>query len=111
MMINSGLIKALMPIDGYTQSVQKHIREAELHSLYLMMGHAGNIVAIRGFADSKVAIEPSDLVDMAALMKGLCLINCADSFVEISVSARGTDIAKITRKRSVGSLCLMDLNL
>ncbi|GJW09160.1 hypothetical protein Tco_1571583 [Tanacetum coccineum] len=54
-----------------------------------MMGHAG-------FADSKVAIEPSDLVDMAALMKGLCLINCADSFVEISVSARGSKSLKMT---------------
>ncbi|KAK1416537.1 hypothetical protein QVD17_32328 [Tagetes erecta] len=109
-------------------SVQKHIQEAELHSLYLMMGQgltpvasarAGNIVAIRGLGQHilksatlsstkncwpfssmtfqvsptlKVAIEPSDPVDMAALMKGLRLLNRADPFVEVSVSARGEHV-------------------
>ncbi|KAL8218366.1 hypothetical protein R6Q57_021739 [Mikania cordata] len=108
--------------------VQKHIQEAELHSLYLMMGQgltpvpyarAGNIVAIRGLGQHilksatlsstkncwplssmtfqvsptlKVAIEPSDPVDMAALMKGLRLLNRADPFVEVSVSARGEHV-------------------
>ncbi|KAJ0545835.1 putative protein-synthesizing GTPase [Helianthus annuus] len=109
-------------------SVQKHIQEAELHSLYLMMGQgltpvasarAGNIVAIRGLGQHilksatlsstkncwpfssmtfqvsptlKVAIEPSDPVDMGALMKGLRLLNRADPFVEVSVSARGEHV-------------------
>ncbi|KAI3816902.1 hypothetical protein L1987_10687 [Smallanthus sonchifolius] len=109
-------------------SVQKHIQEAELHSLYLMMGQgltpvasarAGNIVAIRGLGQHilksatlsstkncwpfssmtfqvsptlKVAIEPSDPVNMAALMKGLRLLNRADPFVEVSVSARGEHV-------------------
>ncbi|KVI05112.1 elongation factor-like GTPase 1 [Cynara cardunculus var. scolymus] len=110
------------------ESVQKHIQEAELHSLYLMMGQglkpvaaatAGNVVAIRGLGHHilksatlsstkncwpfssmtfqvsptlKVAIEPSDPVDMAALMKGLRLLNRADPFVEVSVSARGEHV-------------------
>lgn len=110
------------------ESVQKHIQEAELHSLYLMMGQglkpvaaakAGNIVAIRGLGHHilksatlsstkncwpfssmtfqvsptlKVAIEPSDPVDMGALMKGLRLLNRADPFVEVSVSARGEHV-------------------
>nr|XP_043613747.1 elongation factor-like GTPase 1 [Erigeron canadensis] len=109
-------------------AVQKHIQEAELHSLYLMMGQglepvatarAGNIVAIRGLGQHilktatlsstkncwpfssmtfqvsptlKVAIEPSDPADMAALMKGLRLLNRADPFVEVSVSARGEHV-------------------
>ncbi|GJW28527.1 elongation factor-like GTPase 1 [Tanacetum coccineum] len=110
------------------ESVQNHIQEAELHSLYLMMGQglkpvatarAGNIVAIRGLGQYilksatlsstkhcwafssmtfqvsptlKVAIEPSDPADMAALMKGLHLLNRADPFVEVSVSARGEHV-------------------
>ncbi|PWA45337.1 Elongation factor G, III-V domain-containing protein [Artemisia annua] len=110
------------------ESIQKHIQEAELHSLYLMMGQglkpvatarAGNIVAIRGLGQHilksatlastkncwsfsrmtfqvsptlKVAIEPSDPADMAALMKGLRLLNRADPFVEVSVSARGEHV-------------------
>nr|GEV50737.1 elongation factor-like GTPase 1 [Tanacetum cinerariifolium] len=110
------------------ESVQNHIQEAELHSLYLMMGQglkpvatarAGNIVAIRGLGQHilksatlsstrhcwpfssmtfqvsptlKVAIEPSDPADMAALMKGLRLLNRADPFVEVSVSARGEHV-------------------
>ncbi|KAK9063997.1 hypothetical protein SSX86_017869 [Deinandra increscens subsp. villosa] len=109
-------------------SAHKHIQEAELHSLYLMMGQgltpvasarAGNIVAIRGLGQHilksatlsstkncwpfssmtfqvsptlKVAIEPSDPVDMAALMRGLRLLNRADPFVEVSVSARGEHV-------------------
>nr|GEZ40690.1 elongation factor-like GTPase 1 [Tanacetum cinerariifolium] len=80
-----------------SELVQKHIHEAELHSLYLMMGrglkpvataHAGNIVS----PTLKMAVEPSDPVDMAALMKGLRLLNRADPFVEISVSARGEHV-------------------
>nr|GFA00586.1 elongation factor-like GTPase 1 [Tanacetum cinerariifolium] len=110
------------------ESVQKHIQEDELHSLYLMMGQglkpvatarAGNIVAIRGLGQHilksttlastkncwpfssttfqvsptlKAAIEPSDLADMAAFMKGLHLFYRADPFVEISVSARGEHV-------------------
>ncbi|KAK6161595.1 hypothetical protein DH2020_004976 [Rehmannia glutinosa] len=110
------------------ESKQKHIQEAELQSLYLMMGQglkpvasatAGNIVAIRGLGQQilksatlsstinawpfssmvfqvsptlKVAIEPSDPADMGALMKGLRLLNRADPFVEVSVSARGEHV-------------------
>nr|GEZ28097.1 elongation factor-like GTPase 1 [Tanacetum cinerariifolium] len=110
---------------AFVRVLSKHIQEAELHSLYLMMGQglkpiattrAGNIVAIKGLgqhilksatlASTKnswsflsmtfqvsptlnVAIEPSDPIDIAALMKGLRLLNHADPFVEISVSARG----------------------
>ncbi|XP_076888689.1 uncharacterized protein LOC143539182 [Bidens hawaiensis] len=110
------------------ESVQKHIQEAEIHSLYLMMGQgltpvasarAGNIVAIRGLSQHilksatlsstkncwpfssmtfqvsptlKVAIEPSDPVDMGALIKGLRLLNRADPFVEVSVSTRGEHV-------------------
>lgn len=109
-------------------SMQKHVQEAELHSLYLMMGQglkpvalakAGNIVAIRGLGQHilksatlsstkncwpfsslvfqvsptlRVAIEPSDPTDMGALMKGLRLLNRADPFVEVSVSARGEHV-------------------
>lgn len=110
------------------ESMQKHVQEAELHSLYLMMGQglkpvasakAGNIVAIRGLGQHilksatlsstkncwpfsslmfqvsptlRVAIEPSDPTDMSALMKGLRLLNHADPFVEVSVSARGEHV-------------------
>ncbi|KAJ9704164.1 hypothetical protein PVL29_005445 [Vitis rotundifolia] len=110
------------------ESMQKHVQEAELHSLYLMMGQglkpvalakAGNIVAIRGLGQHilksatlsstkncwpfsslvfqvsptlRVAIEPSDPTDMGALMKGLRLLNRADPFVEVSVSARGEHV-------------------
>nr|GFC61645.1 elongation factor-like GTPase 1 [Tanacetum cinerariifolium] len=56
----------------------------------------------------KVAIEPSDPVDMTALMKGLRLLNRADPFVEISVSARGehmvTAIGEVYLER-----CIKDL--
>ncbi|KAL3630208.1 hypothetical protein CASFOL_023192 [Castilleja foliolosa] len=110
------------------ESKQKHVQEAELQSLYLMMGQglkpvdsvtAGNIIAIRGLGQHilksatlsstinswpfssmvfqvsptlKVAIEPSDPADMAAFMKGLRLLNRADPFVEVSVSARGEHV-------------------
>ncbi|KAL9829757.1 putative ribosomal protein S5 domain 2-type [Arabidopsis thaliana] len=40
----------------------------------------------------RVAIEPSDPADMSALMKGLRLLNRADPFVEITVSARGEHV-------------------
>ncbi|KAG9440362.1 hypothetical protein H6P81_020527 [Aristolochia fimbriata] len=111
-----------------TDSMQKHLQEAELHSLYMMMGQglkpvttvtAGNVVAIRGLGQRilksatlsstrncwpfssmvfqvsptlRVAIEPSDPADMAAFMKGLRLLNRADPFVEITVSARGEHV-------------------
>ncbi|CAE5968273.1 unnamed protein product [Arabidopsis arenosa] len=114
------------PLKG--ESSQKYIQEAELHSLYLMMGQgltpvtevkAGNVVAIRGLGPYisksatlsstrncwplasmefqvsptlRVAIEPSDPADMSALMKGLRLLNRADPFVEITVSARGEHV-------------------
>ncbi|OIT33987.1 PREDICTED: elongation factor-like GTPase 1 [Nicotiana attenuata] len=110
------------------ESLQKHVQEAEVQSLYLMMGQgltpvasakAGNVIAIRGLAQHilksatlsstlncwplssmvfqvspmlKVAIEPSDPADMGALIKGLRLLNRADPFVEISVSARGEHV-------------------
>ncbi|XP_073133992.1 uncharacterized protein [Henckelia pumila] len=110
------------------ESYQKHVQEAELQSLYLMMGQglkpvasakAGNIVAIRGLGQYilksatlsstinswpfssmvfqvsptlKVAIEPSDPAEMGALMKGLRLLNRADPFVEVSVSATGEHV-------------------
>ncbi|KAK4358512.1 hypothetical protein RND71_020741 [Anisodus tanguticus] len=110
------------------ESLQKHVQEAELSSLYLMMGQgltpvasakAGNVIAIRGLAQHilksatlsstincwplssmifqvspmlKVAIEPSDPADMGALIKGLRLLNRADPFVEVSVSARGEHV-------------------
>ncbi|KAL8049066.1 hypothetical protein ABFS82_07G113900 [Erythranthe guttata] len=114
------------PVKG--ESNQKHVQEANLQSLYLMMGQglkpvpyakAGNIVAIRGLGQHilksatlsstlnswpfssmvfqvaptlKVAIEPSDPADMGALMKGLRLLNRADPFVEVTVSARGEHV-------------------
>ncbi|XP_059641161.1 uncharacterized protein LOC132283253 [Cornus florida] len=114
------------PLKG--ELMQKHIQEAELHSLYLMMGQglkpvasarAGNVVAIRGLGQCilksatlsstkncwpfssmvfqvsptlKVAIEPSDPADMGVLMKGLKLLNHADPFVEVTVSARGEHV-------------------
>ncbi|KAG9134943.1 hypothetical protein Leryth_001247 [Lithospermum erythrorhizon] len=80
---------------------------------------AGNVVAIRGLGQHilksatlsstrncwpfssmvfqvaptlKVAIEPSDPADMAALMKGLRLLNRADPFVEVTVSSRGEHV-------------------
>ncbi|KAM0833929.1 hypothetical protein ACQ4PT_063947 [Festuca glaucescens] len=40
----------------------------------------------------KVAIEPSNLKDMAALVKGIKLLNRADPFVEYTVSHRGEHI-------------------
>ncbi|KAK9280097.1 hypothetical protein L1049_013782 [Liquidambar formosana] len=114
------------PLKG--ESMQKHVQEAELQSLYLMMGQglkpvssakAGNVVAIRGLGQYilksatlsstrncwpfssmvfqvsptlRVAIEPSDPADMGALMKGLRLLNRADPFVEVTVSARGEHV-------------------
>ncbi|KAL6345495.1 hypothetical protein AAG906_017216 [Vitis piasezkii] len=100
------------------EAMQKHVQEAELHSLYLMMGQglkpvalakAGNIVAIRGLGQhilksatlsstkncwpfSSLVFQPSDPTDMGALMKGLRLLNRADPFVEVSVSARGEHV-------------------
>lgn len=110
------------------ESMQKHVQEAELQSLYLMMGQglkqvasakAGNVVAIRGLGQHilksatlsstrncwpfssmvfqvaptlRVAIEPSDPADMGALLKGLKLLNRADPFVEVTVSARGEHV-------------------
>ncbi|GAV71979.1 EFG_C domain-containing protein/GTP_EFTU_D2 domain-containing protein [Cephalotus follicularis] len=110
------------------ESMQKHVQEAKLQSLYLMMGQglkpvasakAGNIVAIRGLGHHilksatlsstincwplssmifqvaptlRVAIEPSDPADMGALMKGLRLLNRADPFVEVTISARGEHV-------------------
>lgn len=114
------------PLKG--ESMQKYVQEAELQSVYLMMGQglkpvasatAGNIVAIRGLGQNilksatlsstkncwpfssmvfqvaptlKVAIEPSDPADMGALVKGLRLLNRADPFVEVTVSARGEHV-------------------
>lgn len=114
------------PLKG--ESMQKHVQEAELQSLYLMMGQglnlvasakAGNVVAIRGLGQHilksatlsstrncwpfssmvfqvaptlRVAIEPSDPADMGALLKGLKLLNRADPFVEVSVSAGGENV-------------------
>nr|KYP40710.1 Elongation factor 2 [Cajanus cajan] len=114
------------PLKG--ESMQKHIQEAELKSLYLMMGQglkvvtsakAGNIVAIAGLGQHilksatlsstrncwpfssmafqvaptlRVAIEPSDPADVGALLKGLRLLNRADPFVEVTVSARGEHV-------------------
>ncbi|RAL52122.1 hypothetical protein DM860_014949 [Cuscuta australis] len=111
-----------------SESVQKHVQEAELHGLYLMMGQglkpvasakAGNVIAIRGLGQHilksatlsstlhcwplssmifqvaptlKVAVEPSDPAEMGALMKGLKLLNRADPFVEVTVSARGEHV-------------------
>ncbi|KAM7257836.1 hypothetical protein ACFE04_013577 [Oxalis oulophora] len=110
------------------ESMHRHVQEAKLQSLYLMMGQglipvasakAGNIVAIQGLGQHilksatisstkncwpfssmqfqvaptlKVAVEPSDPADMGALMKGLKLLNRADPFVEVSVSARGEHV-------------------
>jgi ribosome assembly protein 1 len=80
---------------------------------------AGNIVAIRGLGQHilksgtlsttpicwpfarmnfqaapivRVAIEPSDPSDMGALSRGLRLLNRADPFVEVSVSASGEHV-------------------
>nr|DAD48279.1 TPA_asm: hypothetical protein HUJ06_018216 [Nelumbo nucifera] len=114
------------PLRG--ELMQKHVQEAEIHSLYLMMGQglkpvasakAGNVVAIRGLGQYilksatlsstrncwpfssmvfqvaptlRVAIEPSDPADMGALMRGLRLLNRADPFVEVTVSARGEQV-------------------
>ncbi|XP_058758511.1 uncharacterized protein LOC131631763 [Vicia villosa] len=114
------------PLKG--ESMQKHIQEAELKSIYLMMGQglkvvksakAGDVVAIRGLGQYilksatlsstrncwpfssmafqvapilRVAIEPSDPADMGALLKGLRLLNRADPFVEVTVSARGEHV-------------------
>ncbi|KAI3921253.1 hypothetical protein MKW92_022815 [Papaver armeniacum] len=100
------------------EAMQKHLQEAEIQSLYLMMGQgleavayarAGNLVAIRGlghhilksathsstrnFAPTlRVAIEPTYPTDMAALTKGLRLLNRVDPFVEVSVSATGEQV-------------------
>ncbi|KAJ7960507.1 Elongation factor-like [Quillaja saponaria] len=80
---------------------------------------AGNLVAIRGLSHHilksatlsstrncwpfssmafqvaptlRVAIEPTDPADMGALVKGLRLLNHADPFVEVAVSARGEHV-------------------
>lgn len=129
--LNSGqrvfVLSALYdPLKG--ESMQKHVQEAELQSLYLMMGQglkpvasakAGNVIAIRGLGQNilksatlsstrncwpfssmifqvaptlRVAIEPSDPADMSAFSKGLKLLNRADPFVEVTVSARGEHV-------------------
>ncbi|KAI3920150.1 hypothetical protein MKX01_017807 [Papaver californicum] len=110
------------------ETMQKHLQEVELHSLYLMMGQglkpvayarAGNVVAIQGpghhilksatlsstrnwwpFSSIvfqvaptlRVAVEPTIPRDMGALTKGLRLLNRADPFVEVSVSATGEQV-------------------
>ncbi|KAI4305573.1 hypothetical protein L6164_028934 [Bauhinia variegata] len=114
------------PLKG--ESMQKHMQEANIQSLYLMMGQglkvvtsakAGNIVAIRGLGQHilksatlsssrncwpfssmafqvsptlRVAIEPTDPADTGALLQGLRLLNRADPFVEVTVSARGEHV-------------------
>ncbi|KAJ4851434.1 hypothetical protein Tsubulata_013971, partial [Turnera subulata] len=92
------------PLKG--ESMQKHMQEAELHSLYVMMGRdlnrvasakAGSLVAIRGLGQQvsptlRVAIEPSDPAGMSALMKGLSLLNRADPFVEITHAPTGEHV-------------------
>ncbi|EXB63373.1 Elongation factor Tu GTP-binding domain-containing protein 1 [Morus notabilis] len=86
---------------------------------FVPAAHAGNVVAIKGLSHHilksatlsstkncwpfssmvfqvaptlRVAIEPSDPADMVALMKGLKLLNRADPFVEVTVSARGEHV-------------------
>ncbi|KAI3880105.1 hypothetical protein MKX03_003926 [Papaver bracteatum] len=110
------------------EAMQKHLQEAEMQSLYLMIGQglepvafarAGNVVAIRGLGHHilksatlcstrncwpfssmvfqvaptlRVAIEPTFPTDMAAVTKGLRLLNRADPFVEVSVSVTGEQV-------------------
>uniref|UniRef100_M4EXK6 Elongation factor-like 1 n=1 Tax=Brassica campestris TaxID=3711 RepID=M4EXK6_BRACM len=70
---------------------EKYIQEAQLHSIYLMMGQG--LKPVNEVSPTlRVAIEPSDPSDMSALMKGLRLLNRADPFVEITVSARGEHV-------------------
>ncbi|PQQ03922.1 elongation factor-like GTPase 1 [Prunus yedoensis var. nudiflora] len=126
------------------ESMKKHIQEAELQSLYLMMGqglthvasaHAGNLVAIRGLGQHilksatlsstkncwpfscmafqvsptlRVAIEPSYPADLGALTKGLWLLNRADPFVEVTVSARGEHVLSATGEVHL-ERCIKDL--
>ncbi|KAL2330541.1 hypothetical protein Fmac_018122 [Flemingia macrophylla] len=130
------------PLKG--ESMQKHIQEAELKSLYLMMGQglkvvtsakAGNIVAIAGLGQHilksatlsstrncwpfssmafqiaptlRVAIEPSDPADVGALLKGLRLLNRADPFVEVTVSARGEHVLAVAGEVHL-ERCVKDL--
>ncbi|CDY10337.1 BnaC05g29420D [Brassica napus] len=125
--LDPGVMSRWLPLSDAVLSMA-YIQEAELHSIYLMMGQglkpvnevkAGNVVAIRGLGPYiskcatlsstrncwplasmefqvsptlRVAIEPSDPSDMSALMKGLRLLNRADPFVEITVSARGEHV-------------------
>ncbi|KAL9238672.1 hypothetical protein vseg_013064 [Gypsophila vaccaria] len=126
------------------ETTHKHLQEAEVKSLYLMMGQglkpvtsvtAGNVVAIRGLGQYilksatlsstkdcwpfsslmfqvspmlKVAIEPSDPADMGALMKGLKLLNRADPFVEVTVSARGEHVLAAAGEVHI-ERCIKDL--
>ncbi|RZC57071.1 hypothetical protein C5167_004372 [Papaver somniferum] len=78
------------PCEG-EETVQKHLQEVELHSLYLMMGQeiAGHFQVA---ATLRVSVEPTNPRDMAALTKGLRLLNRADPFVEVSVSATGEQV-------------------
>ncbi|CDY32224.1 BnaA01g17600D [Brassica napus] len=70
---------------------ESYIQEAQLHSIYLMMGQG--LKPVNEVSPTlRVAIEPSDPSDMSALMKGLRLLNRADPFVEITVSARGEHV-------------------
>ncbi|KAL2346037.1 hypothetical protein Fmac_000037 [Flemingia macrophylla] len=130
------------PLKG--ESMQKHIQEAVLKSLYLMMGQglkvvtsakAGNIVAIGGLGQHilksatlsstrncwpfssiafqialtiRVAIEPSDPADVGALLKGLRLLNRADPFVEVTVSARGEHVLAVAGEVHL-ERCVKDL--
>ncbi|MCO5614569.1 hypothetical protein L7F22_068852 [Adiantum nelumboides] len=119
----------LSPLHDPTKELeQKHMQEATVHGLYMMMGSglepkksvsAGNLVAIRGLGQfilktatlsttpycwpfrsmtfqaapvMRVALEPSDPADLGCLTQGLRLLNRADPFVEVSVSATGEHV-------------------
>ncbi|KAI3880107.1 hypothetical protein MKX03_003928 [Papaver bracteatum] len=88
------------------------IHEAEMHSLYLMRGEglepvayarAGNVVAIRGLGHHILKSATlcstrncwpfsSMVFQVAPTLRGLRLLNRADQFVEVSVSATGEQV-------------------
>lgn len=123
-------VLVLSPLHDPTkgETGQKHVHEAVVQGLYMMMGRglepkasvsAGNLVAIRGLGQyilktatlsttpfcwpfrsmtfqaapiMRVALEPSDPADLGALTRGLRLLNRADPFVEINISATGEHV-------------------
>ncbi|RVW29559.1 Elongation factor-like GTPase 1 [Vitis vinifera] len=89
------------------EAMQKHVQEAELHSLYLMMGQG---LKTSGISEGREYCGnprpwPAYIEKYGCLMKGLRLLNRADPFVEVSVSARGEHVLAAAGEETPNGRC------